>query len=265
MSSWRIPLAVVAWLILVFLALPIIIVMLASISVKGDVSIPFGQVTLQNYRDFLGDEKWLRGAVASLTLAFASAAVSTVIATLSAVAVTRVSTLTRAVFDTAILFPLVLPHAAVALGLYSVVFAIGFLGSFPGVLLAHIVVTLPFAYRPVVTAMQKYDHALDEASQSLGATPTTTFWKVTVPVLLPGILSGFLFAFIISFDEATITMFLKGPSFSTLPVQIFSEIQEGSARIVPAISTFLIVSSVALVLIIKRLAGGDVFLSKASR
>src|SRR3546814_7050048 len=95
----------------------------------------------------------------------------------------------------------------------------------------HIVVTLPFAFGPVFAAMNRYDPALDEAGMSLGAKPGYVFRHITVPVLRPGIAAGFLFAFIMSFDEVTVTMFLKGPLFTTLPVQIFSEVQEGSAQI----------------------------------
>src|SRR3546814_15903912 len=95
--------------------------------------------------------------------------------------------------------------------------------------------------------MNRYDPALDEAGMSLGAKPGYVFRHITVPVLRPGIAAGFLFAFIMSFDEVTVTMFLKGPLFTTLPVQIFSEVQEGSARIVPAVSTSVVVTTMLFI------------------
>src|SRR3546814_5158322 len=140
-----------------------------------------------------------------------------------AVPLTRLKFRGKSAVEFGILSPLILPHAALALALYSVVYSLDALGSFRGVLFGHIVVTLPFAFGPVFAAMNRYDPALDEAGMSLGAKPGYVFRHITVPVLRPGIAAGFLFAFILSFDEVTVTMFLKGPLFTTLPVQIFSE------------------------------------------
>src|SRR3546814_7133768 len=179
-----------------------------------------------------------------------------------AVPLTRLKFRGKSAVEFGILSPLILPHAALALALYSVVYSLDALGSFRGVLFGHIVVTLPVSVGPVFAAMIRYDPALDEAGMSLGAKPGYVFRHIAVPVLRPGIAAGFLFAFIMSFDEVTVTMFLKGPLFTTLPVQIFSEVQEGSARIVPAVSTSVVLTAMLFIFVIKRLVGLDVFVDR---
>ncbi len=260
LADW--PLPVFAILVLGFLSAPILVVVAASFSQLGDVRIPFGPVTLSAYAEFLSSPKWIRAVGISTLIAVLSAAITSAIAVMVAVPMTRLRFRGKPVAELAILSPLILPHAALALALYSVIYAFGILGSFRGVLLGHIVATLPFAFGPIYAAMHRYDQAFDEAAMSLGARPWYVFLHVTVPVLRPGIAAGFLFAFIMSFDEVTVTMFLKGPLFTTLPVQIFSEVQEGSARIVPAVSTSLIAVTIAFIFLIKRLIGLDVFIDK---
>jgi putative spermidine/putrescine transport system permease protein len=262
MNPWRSAVAIAAWVVLIFLMLPIVVVVAASFSATGTVRVPFGAVSVATYAEFLSSPAWLQALGVSFALAMIGAFITTAVAVLAALAVARHGFPGQAMFELGILSPLILPHAAVALALFAVVQQFGLLGSFPGVLLAHVIITLPFAYRPIITAVHRYDRQYDEAGMSLGMAPARVFWNVTLPILRPGIMAGFLFAFIISFDEVTVTMFLKGPLFTTLPVQIFAEIQDGSGRIVPAISTLLIGMTVAAIYALDRLVGVDVFVSK---
>lgn len=262
MSGRRLLLPSYAILVLVFLSAPILVVAVASLSARGDVRIPFGAVSLAAYAEFLTSPKWVAAIGVSTLIALLSAAITSIVAVMVAVPLTKLRFRGKTAVELSILSPLILPHAALALALYSVVYSIGALGSFRGVLLGHIVVTLPFAFAPIFAAMNRYDPALDEAGMSLGARPGYVFRRVTIPVLRPGIAAGFLFAFIMSFDEVTVTMFLKGPLFTTLPVQIFSEVQEGSARVVPAVSTSLILITMLFIFGIKRLVGLDVFVNR---
>lgn len=262
MRTSRFVLPAFSWLVLAFLSAPIAIVAAASLSAVGDVRIPFGPISLAAYAEFLTSPKWIRAVGISTSVALLSAAITTAVAVMAAIPLTRLRFRGKSAIEFGILSPLILPHAALALALYSVVYSFGALGSFRGILLGHIVATLPFAFGPVLASMQRYDPALDEAGMSLGANPAYVFWRVTVPMLRPGIAAGFLFAFIMSFDEVTVTMFLKGPLFTTLPVQIFSEVQEGSARIVPAVSTTIVLITMLFIFVIKRLMGLDVFVDR---
>jgi len=255
-------LAAFSWLVLAFLALPIVVVVIASFSPTGNMRVPLEPFSLSGYRAFLSDGKWWEAIAVSAALGACGALISTIVATLAALVNARYDYPGKALLEAGILAPLVFPHAALALALYGVALQIDLLGTVWGVFLAHLIITLPFAYRPISAAMHKFDRSMEEAAMSLGAAGPYVFRRVTVPVLRPGIVTALLFSFIISFDEATVTMFLKGPEFNTLPVLIFAEVQEGSALAVPAISTVLIALTFLFIWLVERTVGLQVFVDK---
>jgi putative spermidine/putrescine transport system permease protein len=166
-----------------------------------------------------------------------------------------------ATFDLVMLLPLLLPHAAIALAIWTVLVQWGWLGTYPGLLLAHSILCFPFAYRPMLNAMKQLDLSMEEAALNLGALPLTVFRRVTLPLLRPGIATAFLFSFIISFDEVSVTLFLVGPNVTTLPVRIFTEIQESGTPTVAAISTLLVCATMGFFLLVDRLVGIQPFIS----
>ncbi len=246
---------VVATGVLLFLPAPILIVVASSFTASGFISFPPPALSLRWYARFLGDPAWLHALAASALLAIVAAAGSVVAGFAVAWMAERWYPRLRPILETSVMLPLVLPQAALGMLVLSVAGRLGLVGSFGGILLAHLLVTLPYAYRPLVTGVAALDRAQEEAAQNLGATPAVVFRRVTLPGMRPAVASALLFCFIISFDEATVTLFLVGPDATTLPIRIFDTLQDNADPVVAAISTLLIAVTVVLVLIVGRVAG----------
>lgn len=247
------------WVVLLFMPAPIIIVAAASFSHDGYIQFPPGELSLRWYQEFLTDARWLRALVVSLGLAIAGALLSTTVAFLAALAVSRRQTAFTRYFEVAVMTPLLFPHAALGVAMLSLLMMIGGYGTFAGLLLVHCIITLPYAYRPISVSLRKLDREMEEASMSMGARNWYTFRHVTLPLVRPGIITALLFSFILSFDEVTVTMFLVGPFITTLPVETYSFIQESGTPVVAAISTVLVVMTLLLVILLERLVGLEFF------
>jgi len=133
--------------------------------------------------------------------------------------------------------------------------SIGLNGSFAGLVIGHVIVILPFALRLTLAAATGMDPAVERAAVSLGASRLTVFRRVTLPLILPGIVSGWLLAFITSFDELTMSVFIASPSTTTLPVRMFLQIQDTIDPMVAAVSALLIAGTVVVMLALDRLVG----------
>ncbi len=261
----RIGLRTWLWLVLAFLPAPILIVAISSFSRTGYLQFPPQALSLRWYTEFLTDTVWLKAVAVSFVVAVAVALVTTAISFLAALATTRKHFVGRGAFELLMLSPLLFPHAAIGVALLSLLATLGWIGRYPGILLAHVILCVPFAYRPIVNSMRKLDLALEEAAMNLGATPAYVFRTVTLPLLRPGLVTALLFSFIISFDEVTVTIFLIGPDVITLPTRIFAHIQESASPVVAAISTFLILVTIALVIALQRLVGLELFVEAERR
>lgn len=247
------------WGLILFLPAPILIVAAASFSDAGYIRFPPGALSLRWYAEFLSDPRWLEGLMVSLGLAAAGAVVSTLSAFMAALVVVRGDRRWTGLFETAVLMPILFPHAALGIAMLALMSMFRIYGTFAGLLLAHCIITLPYAYRPIAVSLRKLDPSMVEASLSLGARHWSTFWRVTVPLVRPGLVTALLFSFILSFDEVTVTMFLVGPDVTTLPVQIYSFIQESGTPVVAAISTTLVLFTMVMILLIERLVGVQFF------
>ena len=249
------------WLgaVLLFLPAPIVIVVASSFSRTGYLQFPPQALSLRWYTQFLTDETWIRALGVSFAIALVVALLTTAISFLAALATTRRRFRGRDGFELLLLSPLLFPHAAIGVALLSLLSALGWIGRYPGILLAHIILCVPFAYRPIVNSLHKLDLALEEAAMTLGARPAYVFRTITLPLLRPGLVTALLFSFIISFDEVTVTIFLIGPEVITLPTRIFAHIQESASPVVAAISTFLVLVTIVLVVLLQRLVGLELF------
>ena len=245
----------IATAVLLFLPAPILIVIASSFTASGFISFPPPAVSLRWYVRFLGDPDWLHALAASTLLALAASAGSVVAGFIVAWTAERWHPRMRPVLDASVMLPLVVPQAALGMLMLSVAGQLGLVGSFGGILLAHLLVTLPYAYRPLITAVAGLDRSQEEAAQNLGATPAVVFRRVTLPGMRAAIASALLFCFIISFDEATVTLFLVGPDATTLPIRILNTLQDNADPVVAAISTLLIGLTIIVVLAVGRVAG----------
>jgi len=239
----------------VLILVPIVIVVVAAFSPKDYFEFPPSGLSWRWFVEFFRLEN-MRGAFAlSVELALASATLATVLGTLGALFLARrrgpLATLLQALF----LAPLVFPTIVLGVALLLLYKTVG-MPVFPGLLLAHCVIGMPYGFRTVLSSAQALDPALEEAGQSLGAGPLATLVLLTLPLVWPGVLSGWLFAFIVSFGELNAALFLTGPGLTTLPIEIFSYLQfQGSQLVIAAASTLQIVLIIALVALIERIVG----------
>jgi putative spermidine/putrescine transport system permease protein len=198
----------------------------------------------------------MRNAFAlSLELAVTAATLATALGTLGALFIARRHGVLAGLVQSLFLAPLVFPTIILGLALLLLYKTVG-MPVFPGLLLAHCVVGMPYCFRTVLASLQTLDPSLEEAGQSLGAGPIDTFLGVTLPLIWQGIVSGWLFAFIVSFGELNTALFLSGPGMTTLPIEIFSYLQfEGSQLVIAAASTLQIGLIIVIVAAIERIVG----------
>ncbi len=246
--------------IFIFLPAPILVVVASSFANSGYLQFPPRGISLRWYAAFLTSSDWMGAIGVSVALALAVAAFTTLLCLLAAFARQRAPMPGGNLFDGLMQLPLLLPHVASAIALLGILAVFGWVATYPGIALAHVIVCLPFAYRPVLTSLRKLDRAMEEAAMSLGAPPGYALWHVTLPLLRPGLVAAFMFSFIISFDEIGVTVFLTGPGVTTLPVRIFTEIQESGSPVIAAVSSLLVAATILLFLAVDRFVGMDLFL-----
>ncbi|WP_149537862.1 ABC transporter permease [Siccirubricoccus phaeus] len=250
----------IAVLLLVLLPAPLLIVIGASFSPRAVLSFPPNGFSWRWYAEFLGSAAWVTAFGRSALIAVLAAVLTTLISLAAALALDRAPARLRGAVETAILAPLLFPHAAIGIAFLGWLALLHLNGGFAGVLLAHLILCAPFAYRPIAVSLRQIDRSLTEAATILGATPPQAVRLVVLPLLRPGIAAALLFSFIISFDEVTVTMFLVGPEFTTLPVSIYAHIHDSADPVVAAISSILILLTALLVLLIDRLVGLRIFI-----
>jgi ABC-type spermidine/putrescine transport system permease subunit II len=166
--------------------------------------------------------------------------------TLAALGLVRIRSRWRTVLEASLISARIVPSIVFAVAAYFVFSQVGIVGTIAGLILAHSVLAFPFVVVLVTSALDGFDHSLEEASQSLGAGPIRTFFRVTFPQIRLAVFGGALFAFNVSFDEVVVTLFISGVRSKTLPVKVWDAIMYEITPILPAISTLIILVSVAL-------------------
>ena len=238
------------YLCLFLLYAPLLVVMVYSFNDSKSITI-WGGFSLRWYEEvFFGLEaqKFKQAAINSLLIAISAATVSTAIATMAATAMLRAGAFrAKSVGFALINLPLMVPEIVIAVASLIFFSAIGFKAGYFTILLAHIVFCIPFAYLPIAARMQSIEHVYEQAALDLYATRIEAFRLILFPLMMPGIISGFLLAFIISLDDFIITNFVKGAGIETLPTAIFGAVKRGIQPNIMAISTLLLVVSVAFV------------------
>jgi putative spermidine/putrescine transport system permease protein len=255
----------VLFLLFAFLPLPIIIVAVSSFTHDGYFTLPLSALSLRWYAEFFSEERWTGLLLVSGMLAMAVAFVSTLLALMAALVLHQKPFKGSGGVEALIMLPLVFPNAALGVAFLGLLGLLGVSGTYLGIMIAHCIITLPFAYRPILNSLRKLEPALAEAGMSLGASPLTVLRTVTLPMLRPGLITSFLFCFIVSFDEATVTIFLVGPDVTTLPMRILTEIQERGSPVIAAVSTFLVLLTAGVVLTLERTVGLELFAAPSKK
>jgi len=233
-------------LVLIFLALPILVVVALSFSSASYLTFPPPAFGIRWYRAYLGSQEWLDSTWLSLAVAACVVVLATVLGTLAALGLRHLPQAMRAIIGGLVLSPLVVPGIVVAIGIYYVFARYRLVGTPAGLVLAHTCLAVPFVVISVSASLARLDHRLEQAALSLGATPWGTFRQVTLPLIKPGVLVGGLFAFITSFDELIVALFLSGSGAITLPRRMWDDLRFAIDPTIAAVSTLTIVLSAAL-------------------
>lgn len=242
-------------LVLVLILGPILAVIFVSFSAGDFFVMPPPGFSLRWFVEFFNLPTMRNAFILSLLLALGAATAATVLGVLGAILVARRRGAASGAMQSLFMAPLVFPTIILGLALLLFYRSVG-MGVMPGLILAHVVVCLPYCFRATLASLQSYDTRLEEAGQSLGAGPVKSFMLITLPIIWPGVLSGWLFGFVVSFGELNTSLFLTGPGVVTLPIEIFSYLQfEGGQLVVAAASTLQVLMIVVVVLFMERLIG----------
>lgn len=232
--------------VLAFLVVPVIAVIPMSFSSSMVFELIPAAPGLTQYRRFFASPEWMDALGRSVQVALGTTIVATMLGTLAALGLVRIRSRWRTVLEASLISARIVPSIVFAVAAYFVFSQVGIVGTIAGLILAHSVLAFPFVVVLVTSALDGFDHSLEEASQSLGAGPIRTFFRVTFPQIRLAVFGGALFAFNVSFDEVVVTLFISGVRSKTLPVKVWDAIMYEITPILPAISTLIILVSVAL-------------------
>ncbi len=232
------------------LVAPTIIIAIMSLSAGILLHFPPQGFSLHWYREFLGNETWTRAIGNSVRIGVTSAALAAALGTLMALGMVRGRYPCQEMFRSLVVGPLVVPPIVLAIGLYFMFSRWHLTGTFSGLIAAHTALGLPFVVLVVSSSLRTLDRSLEQAAYNLGAGPVRTFLRVTLPLMLPSILVGGLFAFITSWDDVIVAYFLSTPIVRTLPVVMWAATRESTNPTLAAVATFLSAVSTALLLVL---------------
>lgn len=242
-------------LVYAFVFGPLVLVALVSFSADSYLSFPPSGWSLRWYRALIESTKFTSAAGVSLAIALAVSTASLALGIPAALALARGSFPGRTAIATLMLSPLILPTIVIGLAILLVFSQVKLSATYPGLVLAHLVITLPFTIRILTTTLTTLPLDVESAAATLGASRWQVLRLVTLPLMLPGIVASTALSFILSFDEVVLSLFVVGPRLSTLPVEIYRYVHERTDPFVAAVSVVMIVLTVAVVLIVERTVG----------
>jgi len=244
--------------VLVFLYLPIVVMIAMAFNRSALYEMPF-TFDLVWFKALAQNERLLQASWNSVWIAAVNTVIATTLGTLAAYAFARYEFRAKRLLQLLLFPPITIPWLIIGTSMLIFFFWTGIGRGLHAILLGHVALSLPYVIVVVGARFANFGPQLEEAARSLGATPWQTFWRITVPVLLPGITAAALFAFAVSFDQFVISYFLAPPGTSTLPVEIYTSIRKGFTPEINAISSIIIIFSMGLMLIVARnyKFGGD--------
>ncbi len=257
---WHYTFRVICFTIFFFLLAPILIMIPLSFNAQPFFTFTREMLTLNPegyslrwYRDFLDSDSWMRSIRNSFSIGIAATIVSTTLGTLAALGLSRSEMPAKGLIMGILISPMIVPLIISAAGMFFFFSSINIAQTYLGVVLAHAALGTPFVVITVTATLVGFDQSLIRAAANLGASPTRTFFKITMPLILPGVISGALFAFITSFDEIVVVLFVAGVEQRTIPREMWSGIREDISPTILAVATILVLISVALLTVVELL------------
>lgn len=279
-KAWRIAYLTICGLIFFFLIAPIVIVIPLSFNAEPyftftermlrldpagfslrwyDTLLTHGMIAPDAERDAnwwadsWNNAAWVRAAKNSMIIGMSSTLVATVLGTLAALGLSRPEMPFRRIIMAMLISPMVVPIIITATGLFFFYSQVGLANSYAGIILAHATLGIPFVIITVTATLVGFDQSLTRAAALLGASPATVFFRITLPLILPGVIAGALFAFVTSFDEVVVVLFVAAHDQQTIPRQMWNGIREQISPAILAVATILVIVSIALLTTIELL------------
>ncbi|TAW18122.1 ABC transporter permease [Rhizobium ruizarguesonis] len=237
-------------LVLAWLIIPIIIIVPMSFSSARFLTFPPPSWSLRWYEAYLGNAAWMQATRVSLIVSVSSAILATVLGTAAAYALNMTSSRLVRSLQMLLLLPLVVPIVITAVGVFLVYAQVGLLASMTGLILANMMLGLPYVVISVLVGLRKFDATQEMVSRSLGMNRLRTFFVVTLPQIRPSVISGMLFAFISAIDETVVSLFISGGEYRTLTKRMFTALRDEIDPTIAAISSLLTAISFILVMLV---------------
>jgi len=259
-TIWYYAYRIFCGLVLLFLIMPVLVIIPLSFNAEPYFSFTSGMLSLDPeaysfrwYADIINNKQWMHSAKNSLIIAFFATVIATSLGTIAALGLSRPEMPYRGVIMGLLISPMIVPLIISAAGMYFFYSSVGLTQSYIGIILAHAALGTPFVVITVTATLTGFDQSLIRAANNLGASGSYTFFNVTMPLILPGMISGGLFAFITSFDEVVAVLFLSGFEQRTIPRQMWAGIREQISPTILAVATILVFLSIALLVTIELL------------
>jgi putative spermidine/putrescine transport system permease protein len=259
MQPFRIILGLFCLLVAIWLVMPTLVVIPMSFNEKKSLAFPPSGFSWQWYANFFTNPEWSRSFFNSLRVAAIVSVVATIVGTLAALGLSRMKHSGAGILRAILITPMVVPGVVLAIGIYAVYLNFQLVGTTLGFVIAHTMLAVPFVLIAVSASLEVFDVRLETAAASLGASRLATFRTITLPLIAPGILSGLLFAFVTSFDEIIVALFITSPYLKTLPVQIYTSITRDADPTVAAVGTIIFLATSLII------AGGLIIGSQRRR
>ncbi len=233
---------------MIFLAIPILMIFPLSIDPNFILKFPPTGFTFKWYERFFNSADWIKSTLLSLEIATYASLLATAVGTAAAIGLARWPLPGRKAGTVMLMCPILLPHVVVAIAIYGIYVSLGLVGTKHGIALAHSVLGVPFVFLNVTAALRAVPRDYEDAAASLGSNQIATLIFVTLPLIWRGVLAGAIFAFVVSFDEVVIAMFLSSPSAMTLPKRLLDGIFYDLSPVLAAVSAILVLFNVTLAL-----------------
>jgi putative spermidine/putrescine transport system permease protein len=250
---WYYAFRIICLAIFFFLIAPILIMIPLSFNAQPYFTFTTEMLTLRPegfslrwYEELFSSSQWMRSIRNSLVIGIFSTIIATILGTLAALGLSRSEMPYKGLIMGLLISPMIVPLIISAAGMFFFYSSVNLANTFPGVILAHAALGTPFVVITVTATLVGFDHSLTKAAASLGADPIITFRRVQMPLILPGVISGALFAFITSFDEIVVVLFLAGVEQRTIPREMWSGIREQISPTILAVASLLVLISIAL-------------------
>jgi len=251
----------IAWtfnmVFLIFLLAPLVVVCLVAFTDKGYLSLPWDGASVRWFLAILDHPEFIDAFLYSVYLALGSATLAVVLAIPAAMATARYQFPGRSAIMAFFMSPLMIPHIVLGVAFLGYLSSLGWSGTYVGLVACHVILIMPYALRLVLASVTGMDRSAEAAARSLGASKWTTFRRITIPLIMPGVTGGWVLAFITSFDELTMTLFIASPSSTTLPVRMYQHITETIDPLIASVSAVIVFLTMIMMFILDRIFGLD--------